>query len=123
MSGRAAQDATLARKFGVGSARVTKAGLASASGDNTIHTPAAGMKARVYWLGMCTSSNNSAEQLVIAKFAAGGAVKYRWRLGAPGAFSHWEPIEGAVNEPFILNLLNTQGVDWNLTVEDVDPDE
>jgi hypothetical protein len=99
--------------------RTTKAGIATSSGDNTIHTPASGKKCRLYWIGLSASQDNAAENLVIVKFGAAGEAKYRWRMGNPGAFSHWEPIEGAADEALILNLANGEDVDWNITVEEV----
>lgn len=119
--GDLALDATLAHtknKFQP-SVRTTKAGFANTTGDNTIHTPAAGKKIRLYWLGMSSSQDNAAENLVIVKFGAAGAARYRWRMGNPGAFSKWEPLDGAVDEVLILNLANTNGIDWNITLEEI----
>lgn len=99
--------------------RTTKSGTASSVGDNDILTPASGKKIVLHWLGLFTSQDNSAENEVIAKFGAGGQSKYTVPMGNPGAFSHWEPIEGAIDEKFILNLENTQPVKWNVTYEEV----
>lgn len=116
-----AKDATvqyLKNKFQPG-VRTTAALTVNTIGDNTIYTPAAGKKVRLHWLGMSASQNNAGENKVTVKFASGGSAKYIWRMGNPGAFSHWEPIEGAVNEAFIVNLTTADAVDVNYTLEEV----
>ncbi len=112
-----AKDATLLRRYGD---HVTKAGLASDVGDNTLHTPASGKRVRLYWIALSTSQDNAAENLIQVKLTdADGAVKYRWRMGNPGAFSGSRTIDGNVDESLILNLANTQAVDWNIDLEEV----
>jgi hypothetical protein len=112
-----AKDATLLRRFGD---HVTKAGVVSTIGDNTLHTPAAGKKVRLYWIGLSTSQDNAAENLIQVKLTdADGTVKYRWRMGNPGAFVGGRTIEGSVDEPLILNLATTDPVDWNVDLEEV----
>jgi hypothetical protein len=112
-----AKDATLLRRFGD---HVTKAGVVSTIGDNTLHTPASGKKIRLYWIGLSTSQDNAAENLIQVKLTdADGTVKYRWRMGNPGAFAGGRTIEGNVDEPLILNLATTDPVDWNVDLEEV----
>jgi outer membrane murein-binding lipoprotein Lpp len=112
-----AKDATLLRRYGD---HVTKAGLANTIGDNTLHTPAAGKRIRLYWIGLSTSQDNVAENLIQIKLTdADGTVKYRWRMGNPGAFVGGRTIEGNADEPLILNLATTDGVDWNVDLEEV----
>jgi hypothetical protein len=112
-----AKDATLLRRYGD---HVTKAGVVSSTGDNTLHTPAAGNRIRLYWIGLSTSQDNVAENLIQVKLTdADGTVKYRWRMGNPGAFVGGRTIEGNVDEPLILNLATTDPVDWNIDLEEV----
>lgn len=112
-----AKDATLLRRYGD---HTTKAGLASTLGDNTLHTPASGKRTRLYWIALSTSQDNTAENLIQVKLTdADGAVKYRWRMGNPGAFVGSRTIEGNANELLILNLANTQPVDWNIDLEEM----
>jgi hypothetical protein len=112
-----AKDATLLRRYGD---HVTKAGVVSTIGDNTLHTPTSGKKVRLYWIGLSTSQDNTAENLIQVKLTdADGTVKYRWRMGNPGAFVGGRTIEGAVDEPLILNLATTDPVDWNVDLEEV----
>lgn len=101
--------------------RTTEAGVATSSGDTAIHTPASGKKCRLYWIGLSSSQDNANENLVIVKFGASGPAVYRWRMGSPGAFAHWEILDGAVDQPLILNLANGEDIDWNITYEDVAP--
>lgn len=108
---------TFAKRFAPG-VRTTVASTISTTGDNTIVTPAAGMRLRVTWLGLSSSQDNAAEVLAIVKFAAAGAAKYRWYMGNPGAFSHWEAIEGGANEALIVNLSGAQAVQVNVTYEE-----
>lgn len=112
-----AKDATLMRRYGD---HVTKAGLANTAGDNTLHTPAAGKKIRLYWIALSSSQDNAAENLIQVKLTdADGAVKYRWRMGNPSAAAFSRTVEGDVDAPLILNLANTQPVDWNVDLEEI----
>jgi hypothetical protein len=112
-----AKDATLLRRYGD---HVTKAGVVSTIGDNTLHTPAAGRRIRLYWVGLSTSQDNTAENLIQVKLTdADGTVKYRWYLGNPGAFVGGRTIEGNVDEPLILNLATADPVSWNVDLEEV----
>ncbi len=112
-----AKDATLLRRYGD---HVTKAGFANTAGDNTLHTPASGKKIRLYWIALSTSQDNAAENLIQVKLTdADGSVKYRWRMGNPGAFAGSRTIEGNVDTPLILNLANTNGVDYNLDLDEI----
>jgi hypothetical protein len=103
------------RRFGR-SPRLTRAVAISTAGDNTIVTPAAGKRIRLLWLAMATSQDNTAETLAVVKF--GSTEHYRWPLGNPGAFMHWEPIEGAVDTPLVINLSAAQTVQVSYTYEE-----
>lgn len=109
-------DAQSNKRFKPG-VRTTQATAVTASGDNTVVTPAAGMRLRVTWVGM-SSSESGVETLVILKFGAAGAAKYRWYMGSPGAFAHWEALEGGVNESLIANLSVATTVQVGVTFEE-----
>jgi hypothetical protein len=112
-----AKDATLLRRYGD---HVTKAGFTTTAGDNTLHTPAAGKKIRLYWIALSSSQDNAAENLIQVKLTdSDGTVKYRWRMGNPGAFAGSRTIEGNANEALVLELANTNGIDWNVDLEEV----
>lgn len=116
----AATEASLAHtknRFAAG-IRTTEAFQVTASGDNTVKTPAAGKRLRVHWVGM-SSPDGGTERLVILKFGTGGSAKYRWYMGSPGAFSHWETIEGAVDEALVANLAGAATVQVNLSYEEI----
>lgn len=112
-----AKDVTLSRRFAANSARVTGAAQVTAIGSNTVYTPAAGKLVRLHWVGMSSSQNNAGETLAIVQL--GSKVLYRWNLGNPGAFSHFEIADGAVNSPLTVNLSAAYPVEMNYTVEEV----
>ena len=109
-----AREATVARKFGSG--KITRAVQVNALGNTPVVTPTAGRRLRLFWVGMSTSENNGGEVLVLIRF--GATTHYRWRMGSPGAFSHWEVIEGAVDEPLTVNLDQPLPVEFNYTYEE-----
>lgn len=109
-----ARETTLARKFGSG--KITRGQAITLSGDTAAVTPAPGNRVRLFWVGMSTSESNVSEVLVQIKF--GTTVHYRWRMGSPGAFSHWEVIEGGVNQPLVVNLDQPMPVEFNVTYEE-----
>jgi hypothetical protein len=89
----------------------------SAAGDSVVRTPAAGKRLRIYWIGMSTSENNSAETKVTIKF--GTDTLYIWNMSAPGAFSKGQMIIGELDEPLSVNLSQAQPVDVNITYDEV----
>lgn len=96
----------------------TNGTVISASGENTIYTPASGKKTRLKWLGLSASQNNTAEILATVKI--GTKVVYQWYLGNPGAFAHWEEVDGSnANDPLIINLSGAQSVAVSYTVQDI----
>jgi hypothetical protein len=108
---------TLNYRFAPAAGRITSAVRKAAAGDNIIVTPAGGKKIRLLWLGMSCSENNTAEGLAVVKL--GSTIIYRWNMYAGGGFSHWQPIDGAVDAEFIVNLSTSQPVDINYTYEEV----
>lgn len=113
----AATEDTVSKRFGGGKTQGAQA--INTSGNNTILTPASGKKIRLYWLGLSTSQDNAAEVLALAKFTTGGTPFYRWNLGAPGAFSHWEVVTGGTDEALVINLSGAQTVQANYTYSEV----
>lgn len=99
--------------------RTTQAFSISTIGDNIIVTPALGNFIRLHWIGLSTSENNSAETITTVKFGAGGVARYIWNMGVPGAFMHWESIDGGVDESLIVNLSTAQTVKVNTTFEEI----
>lgn len=114
-----ASEVTLAHtknRFAAG-VRTPTAVQITGSGDNTIITPTAGKRLRVTWLGL-SAPETGAEVLAICKFGAAGAAVYRWNLGVPGAFAHWETVEGGTDAPLIVNLSGARTVQVNVTHEE-----
>jgi len=97
--------------------KTTRAGSISTVGDNSIITPAAGKLLRVFWVGLSSSQDNTGETAVTVKF--GSTSHYRWNMGNPGAFSHWQNFQGIVDQPLVINLSAAQTVLWNATYEEV----
>ena len=113
-----ATESTLAKRFGGN--HITTGLAISTNGDNTIVSPSAtNKKLRVYWVYLNTSENNSSEVLATLKFGASGPTIYKTYLGAPGAFSHWEQVDGGTGLPLIINLSGSQGVNVNLTYDEM----
>lgn len=101
-----------------------KSADASSSGDNTIHTPAAGKKIRLYYLALSANGANSADVTTVVKFAAGGATKYKLSLKAGAIWARnigagRRYLEGAANEALIVNLSAAQTVHASLEYEEI----
>lgn len=114
-----ATEATLAHtknKFQPG-VRTTVAVALSTAGNNTIVTPTTGKRIRLHWIGMVrgVSVLTSTDPLAVVKFGSTGTEKYRWYVGA---FSHWEPVDGPLNTPLIVNLSAAAPVQVNVTYEE-----
>lgn len=77
----------------------------TASGDNIIVTPPLGQSIRLVWISIIPSPDNVAANLVKAKFGAGGTPFY-----IAYALAHWEPFQGAVNAPLIVNCATAEAV-------------
>jgi hypothetical protein len=98
--------------------RATDAVTINAAGDNVIWTPAAGKILTVFWIALSAPSNNPGTNLVTVKI--GNQVRYIWDMGAPGAFSHWEPISsGNPNDALVVNLASAYNVRVNYTHSEV----
>ena len=98
--------------------RQTRVFTISAAGDNVLINPTVGTRIQVYWVGYSSSETNTVEVLASLRFGNGPDI-YGWYLGAPGAFSHWEPITGGIGDPLIINLSTSQPIQVNVTYEEV----
>jgi hypothetical protein len=74
----------------------------------TLKSPASGKRLTLYWIAVSSSQENPGEVLATVKL--GTKKPYEWYLGNPGAFMHWEPIEGAVGDKLVLELSGPQKV-------------
>lgn len=109
----------------VGSQTLTKKTVtASASGPNTIHTPAAGKKVRLYYLGYSAGATVSGV-LVGMRFTAGGADFDNQYLISPGQpfgrniQAGKRYIDGGTDELLVVNLSAAQTVYCNVELEEV----
>ena len=103
----------VAKRFGGG--KTQGATLISASGDNTIATPATGKRLTLYWIFLSSSQDNASEVLALVKL--GARVVYECYLGNPGAFAHWEPVTAdAEGDALLVNLSGAASVAVNYTI-------
>jgi hypothetical protein len=114
---KAATEVTVSKRFAGG--KTTRAVRITSSGDNSVRTPASGKYLRKYWIALNTADDGGTEVLAIVKF--GTTEIYRWNLGSPGAFMHWEPSDGAVDQALVVNLSAARNVEVNYTVEELAP--
>jgi hypothetical protein len=109
-----ASEETLARRYGL--THTTFATGISGAGDNIVYTPTANKNVRLLWIGLASPESNTAE--VLTKVKIGNETKYQWPLSVPGAFAHYEPINGTGNASLIVNLSAAQVVHVNVTLEE-----
>lgn len=74
----------------------------TASGDTTIHDPAAGKAIRLFWITALNDPDDAATPLI--KVGFGPAASIDTELYRTYALAHWEVFEGAVDERLIVNL-------------------
>ena len=90
------------------------AGQASSSGNNTLITPTAGMKLRVYYL----SYNPVTAAECAFRFGATGTLFLRNNIASKSVVAKEMGVsrylEGAVNEPLILNLSDAVTTNWTV---------
>lgn len=103
-----------------------KSPTATASGNNTLHTPAGGKKIRLYFFGYSAGANVTGV-LAGLRFGAAGTIFDQQYLVTPGQ-PHARNIQagkryvdGAVNEELILNLSGAQTVYVNLELDEITP--
>lgn len=118
-------DATFGMRTDVQSRVLTKATVtASSSGNNTILTPTAGSKIRLYHLGYSAGAGVTGV-LVGARFGAAGTIfDNEYLVTAGQAFARniqagKRYVDGAVNEPLVVNLSGAQTVYVNIEYEEI----
>jgi hypothetical protein len=89
-------------------------GSVSSSGNNTLITPTAGMRLRVFY----AAYNPSAAVEAAFRFGTSGTLFLRNNLTAGGSivskdFGEFRNITGGVDEPLILNLSSGVTTIWN----------
>lgn len=90
-----AQIVRLTNRYGGGKTPVCA--TVTASGDTDIHTPAAGMAVRLFWVSAINDPDEATTPLV--KVLLGATEVYR-----AYAVAHWEVFEGGADEPLTINL-------------------
>lgn len=117
--------ATQSGTWTVSSETFTKKSVtASSSGNNTIHTPAAGKKIRLYFFGYSAGSDVTGV-LCALKFGTAGTVFDRQYLSAAGQpyarniQAGKRYVDGAVDEVLVLNLSAAQTIYTNVELEEI----
>jgi hypothetical protein len=110
-----AKDVTVGRRFAASPTRLTRATTVSTIGDTMLVEASAAQKVRLYWIGLATPETNGAA--IVAQIKIGSTIIYDWPLGAPGAFAHFEIVDGALDEDLVINLSGAQPVKVNYTYE------
>lgn len=97
---------------------------ASSNGNNTIHTPSAGTRIRLYFFGYSAGANVTGV-LAELRFAAAGTIFDRQYLSSAGqpyarnVFAGKHYVEGGLNEALIVTLDAAQTVYVNVELEEV----
>lgn len=97
----------------------------SSSGTNVVHTPAAGKRIRLFWVGLSGNPSNGAPVKVGIRFTTGGTDFLEvWLSQYGGAFAHFYKggesfVLGGVDEPLVANLSAAQNVLVNIDYEEV----
>jgi hypothetical protein len=105
-----AKEATALRRYGGGKTPVVA--TVTASGDTTIHTPAAGKKIRLFWVSAINDPDETTTPLILVKL--GALESYR-----AYAVAHWEIFEGAVDAPLVINLSSAASVAVTAHIEEI----
>lgn len=98
---------------------------ASASGDNTIYTPASGNFIRLYFFGYSAGSNVEGV-LASLKFDGGSVFDQQYLVAAGQPYARniqagKRYIEGGIDEALVLNLSQAQTVYANIELSEVTP--
>lgn len=96
---------------------------AASSGDNTVYTPPAGMKVRLYYFSYSAGANVSGV-LVGLKFGANSVFDQQYLITPGQPFARNikagnSYVEGEVDEPLIVELSAAQTVYVNFEKEDI----
>lgn len=105
-----AKEATQLRRLGGG--KIPVCNTVVASGDTTIHTPAAGKAIRLYWISAI--NNPVAESSTVISVRIGSTEYYRVY-----ALAHWEVFTGGVDESLIINLSSSGSVQVTAHIEEI----
>lgn len=105
-------EATQVKRLGGGKTSVVA--TVTASGNTSIHTPAAGKAIRLFWVSAI--NNPTAATSPVIKVLIGDTEFYRVY-----AVSHWEPFEGAADEQLIINLSAAATVQVTAHIEEFTP--
>lgn len=106
---------------------IAKAVNSAAAGTVTIATPAAGKAIRLWWYNIGAHPLNSAPVVVGLRFGTTGLDFYQTALSQYGAAtahsfkSGKSYVQGAVNQPLVLNKDVAQQVYVNIDYEEVTP--
>lgn len=106
----AGQKANLDFRYSGGKSSV--GGTLNTAGANTVITPAAGKRIRVFWVSVIPSSDGSSANL--ATVALGAQTLY---VGY--AFAHWEVFTGTANTPLTVSLANGQPVAYTVHYQEI----
>lgn len=90
-----ATEITVANRYGGG--KQALAATVTATGETTVHTPAAGKKMRLFWVSAINDPDQSQSPLIQIKL--GATELYR-----AYAVAHWEVFDGAVDAPLTVTL-------------------
>jgi hypothetical protein len=96
----------------------------SASGDNTIVTPASGKAVRLYYVSLSAHDGNGAGVTCILKFGTGGSAKYKVSLTPKAIWARnigagRRYLQGAVDAPLVVNLSAAQSIHASIEYEEV----
>ena len=108
----AATSALQSGRYGGGKTPVVA--TVTASGDTTVHTPAAGKAVRLFWVSAINDPDEAASPLVKVKL--GATEVYR-----AFAVAHWEIFEGVVDAPLVINLSGAASVAVTAHVQEFTP--
>jgi hypothetical protein len=86
----------------------TVATVISAAGDTTLVTPSSGHRLRVVWVSALPSPDNTAANRIRVRFDSSAPFYDGYAVG------HWEPFDGPVDGPLIINMATSEPVAVNV---------
>ncbi len=110
-----AKDATVGRRFAPSTTRLTRAQTIAVATSTVLVATTAAQKVRLYWIGLSSSQNNLTENSVQVKI--GTTVIYDWYMGNPGAFAHFEIVDGTLDDDLIIVTSTADAIKVNFTYE------
>lgn len=112
-----ATEATVGNRYSGGKTAVCA--TVTASGDTTIHDPAAGKAVRLFWVTAINDPDEAATPLI--KIGFGPATTITTELYRVFAVGHWEVFEGAADERLIVNLSAAASVAVTAHIQEITP--